>query len=57
MLNLGVSYSLSKRTALYSLFSNMKNGDSGRYSNVGDAPRPAVGQDIRQLALGIVHNF
>jgi predicted porin len=57
MLNLGVAYSLSKRTALYSIFSEIKNGASAKYSNVGDPPRPATGQDIRQFALGIVHDF
>ncbi|SNS94130.1 Outer membrane protein (porin) [Noviherbaspirillum humi] len=56
-LNLGVAYNLSKRTALYALASKYWNGNSSRASNVVDAPRLEYGQDIRQLALGIVHNF
>jgi predicted porin len=57
MLSMGVFYTLSKRTQLYSLFSQMRNGRSANYSNAGDAVPPGVGQNLRQLALGISHRF
>ncbi|ABR90352.1 porin [Janthinobacterium sp. Marseille] len=57
MLSMGVFYTLSKRTQLYSLFSRMRNGHSANYSNAGDAQPPGVGQNLTQLALGISHRF
>lgn len=57
MLSLGTGYALSKRTSLFALFSNMNNGKSASYSNAGEAPVPTTGQDLRQIALGIVHTF
>jgi predicted porin len=57
MLNLGVGYSMSKRTMLYLIASELRNGASSRSSNVGDAPKPTFGQDITQVAVGIRHDF
>lgn len=57
MVNLGVGYSLSKRTMLYLIGSKMFNAGSARWSNVGDAPKPLAGQDITQVALGVRHDF
>ena len=57
LLALGSSYAFSKRTALYGIFAHLKNGQSATYNNVGDAPRPRPGADIRQVAVGITHTF
>ena len=57
MLSLGGSYALSKRTALFALFSDLRNGKSASYSNAGQAPVPTTGQDLRQIALGMRHTF
>ncbi len=58
MFNLGGSYALSRRTWLFAIASQMTNGSSAVYSNVGgDQPAPNVGADIRQVAFGINHNF
>lgn len=57
LLALGSSYALSKRTSLFGIYANLKNAQSSTYSNVGDAPRPKVGADIRQIAVGISHSF
>jgi predicted porin len=57
MLNLGVSYALSKRTKLFALYSNMRNGESANFSNAGTAPAPGVGQDLRQLGTGLAVSF
>ena len=57
MLSLGGSYSLSKRTALFALFSDLRNGKSASYSNAGQAAAPTTGQDLRQIALGMRHTF
>jgi predicted porin len=57
MLTLGAMYSFSKRTALFALASRLNNGKSASYSNVGDAPEPDTGQDMNQVAVGILHSF
>ncbi|MDO9420608.1 MAG: porin [Herminiimonas sp.] len=57
MLSLGGAYALSKRTALFALFSDMQNGKSASYSNAGQAVVPTTGQDLSQIALGIRHTF
>lgn len=54
--DVGASYSLSKRTYLFLLYSQLKNGFSARYNN-SDTQDPAVGEDIRQAALGVSHSF
>jgi predicted porin len=50
-------YSLSKRTMLFAAASLIKNGKSARYSNVELGNGPTPGEDIRQIALGVSHNF
>lgn len=57
MSNLGVSYTLSKRTRLFALYSNMHNGYSANFSNVASAPAPGVGQSVRQISSGLSHSF
>lgn len=57
MLSLGTSYSLSKRTALYALTNFLQNGKSANYKSVSNAPNPGIGQDMRQIAIGIRHDF
>jgi predicted porin len=59
MLNMGVAYTLSKRTKLFALYSDMRNGESANFSNedTAPAPAPAVGQDLRQLATGLAVSF
>lgn len=58
-LNLGASYSLSKRTMVYLIGSKLKNEALANRSNLaslndGDAAR---GQDLRQVAIGLSHTF
>lgn len=57
MSNLGAAYSLSKRTRLFALYSNMHNGYSANFSNAGSAPAPGVGQSLRQISSGLLHTF
>jgi predicted porin len=52
-----VGYSLSKRTMLFAAASLIKNGKSARYSNVELSGNPNPGEDVRQLAVGVSHNF
>lgn len=54
--DVGASYSLSKRTYLFLLYSQLKNGFSARYNN-SDTQEPSVGEDIRQAAIGLSHSF
>ena len=54
--DVGVAYSFSKRTSLFLLYSQLRNGFSARYNN-SDLQAPSVGEDIRQAALGLSHSF
>jgi predicted porin len=57
MFNAGVGYSLSKRTMLFGVYSYMGN-TTGVASNLQSGlPKPAAGQDISTIALGISHSF
>lgn len=58
-LNLGASYSLSKRTMVYLIGSKLRNEAFANRSNLGELNDGAVarGQDIRQIALGLSHTF
>jgi predicted porin len=56
MVNLGAGYSLSKRTLLFVVASYMGNDHGATYSNYLSG-KPAPGQDIKTLALGISHSF
>lgn len=55
-INLGASYTLSKRTYVYVIASNLKNGRSATFSNMANN-LPATGADITQASLGISHSF
>lgn len=50
---LGYNYNLSKRTKLYTYYTEVKNDSAGDYF-LGTAP---VGTDYRSFAVGIRHNF
>lgn len=54
--NLGASYSLSKRTALFAIASLVKNEEAAQFSNLSSGA-PARGADIKQASIGIRHNF
>jgi predicted porin len=54
-LSLGAFYSLSKRTQLFLLASQVKNGHSATLSNA--AGRVAPGADTKVVALGMNHEF
>jgi predicted porin len=56
MLNLGAGYSLSKRTLLFAVASYMGNDKSATYNNYLSG-KPAPGQDIKTMSLGISHSF
>lgn len=53
-LNFGVAYYLSRRTMLYVIGSILENGRSAVYNNE-ELQVPAVGEDIKQYAMGISH--
>jgi predicted porin len=55
-LNLGTSYSLSKRTQLFLIASQFKNDHSATLSNATGG-RVAPGTDTKAVALGVNHNF
>lgn len=59
---IGADHNLSKRTAVYALYSKMKNDNGGDYglggNGAGGAFSPAAsGQDPSVLSLGVKHNF
>ena len=56
MLTLGGEYSLSKRTALFALYTKLNNGSSATYDNTA-AGGVAPGADTTQYALGVRHNY
>lgn len=55
--SVGASYSLAKQVALFGLFTDLRNGRSATYNNLGEAPRGGTGADIRQAALGLSVGF
>jgi predicted porin len=59
MMTIGATFSLSKRTQLFAMASQMKNGPSATYSNLGRQGGGAIapGADITQTAFGVNHNF
>lgn len=50
-------YSLSKRTMLFGALSVIRNGKSARFNNSEFDLALSPGEDIRQLAFGVVHRF
>jgi len=58
-LNLGASYSLSKSTYFFALYSKMRNGDAARYnsSELKTATYIAPGAGTNQFAVGLSHSF
>jgi predicted porin len=59
MASLGASYSLSKRTLLFALLTNLHNGYSANFDNTSTiAPKSvAPGQDLTEVAMGISVRF
>jgi predicted porin len=58
MLNLGVGYSLSKRTSLYAVYTKFATGSSAYVTNAyAAAGTPVAGQDANIVAVGISHSF
>ena len=57
-LSLGGSYSLSKRTDLYTVYSKISNEDAAGYNFLISAVGPsAAGADPQSIALGVRHAF
>ena len=57
-LSLGASYSLSKRTDVYGLFSKIYNDDAAKYNFLINAVGSSLaGADPQAIALGIRHSF
>lgn len=58
-LNVGASYSLSKRTMVYLIASKLSNEAFANRSNLGELNDGVAGrgQDMRQVALGLSHTF
>ncbi len=53
----GVAYYMSKKTYVFALYSDLKNGDSAVYDNASLGGPPNPGEDIRQMAVGVSHSF
>ncbi len=53
----GVALNLSKKTSVFALYADLKNGDSAMYDNDSFSPKPNPGEDIRQMAVGMSHKF
>jgi GBP family porin len=54
------TYSLSKRTSLYALFTHVSNDDGANLrigASVPSVDAPAAGDSARGLAVGVVHRF
>ncbi len=56
-LTLGARYDFSRRTGVFVAASYMRNGKSAQYGSREFAQNPNPGEDIRHLALGVVHSF
>jgi predicted porin len=56
MTSVGAGYSLSKRTALFAVYSYLKNDASSVQSNWLNG-KPVPGQDISTVGVGILHSF
>lgn len=52
----GAAYYFSRRTYLFFLASLMRNGYSARYNN-SNLQDPSIGEDIRQVAVGVHTSF
>ena len=57
MLNIGASYSFSKRTSVFAVASEMRNGVSAVQSNLINGSSLTPGQDIRTIGVGLSHSF
>ncbi|TMG95105.1 MAG: porin [Betaproteobacteria bacterium] len=55
-LSLGGSYYIDPSTYVFLIGSKIDNGTSARYDNVSNGS-PATGEDVKQYALGLAHNF
>lgn len=53
----GVMYYLSKRTQVFASASRVTNGKSSRFSGAELNGSPNPGEDITDVALGVVHSF
>jgi predicted porin len=60
-ITLGVEHAMSKRTAVYALYTKMDNADGATYNiggnGAGGAYTPAAGKDPRAISLGMKHSF
>ncbi|HET9580670.1 MAG TPA: porin [Usitatibacter sp.] len=54
--NFGFAYYFSRQTYLFVMGSILKNGYSARYNNEAEQA-PAVGEDVKQYAVGMNHSF
>ena len=54
--NLGVSYSFSKRTQVYAIYSKLSNDAAARFNNT-ISNTPAVGVDPEQFGVGVAVSF
>ncbi len=57
MISLGAEYSLSKRSALFALYSKLNNGQSSSFRNAENVSPYETGMDVSQVSLGIRHSF
>lgn len=54
---LAARYDFSRRTGLFAAYSLTRNGKSAQYGSREFGRNPNPGEDIRHLAVGVIHNF
>jgi predicted porin len=52
----GFSYYFSRQTYLFVMYALLRNGFSAQFNNM-DLQDPAIGEDIKQWAVGLSHSF
>jgi len=52
----GFSYYFSRQTYLFAMYALLRNGFSAQFNNM-DLQAPAIGEDIKQWAVGLSHAF
>lgn len=55
-ISVGVSYSFTRRTYLFAMYSELKNGKSAR-ANATFNSEVSVGEDMQHFAIGLHHAF
>ena len=52
----GIAYYFSRQTYLFAMYALLRNGYSAQFNNL-ENQEPAIGEDIKQWAVGMSHSF